>query len=83
MDQSSFVKTSFLKNILKLCVFFGKKKSNDFVLPMIITFLNSKEWLLRYTFFEKITDVAIYVGPNSLKEFILPCILQGIIINNL
>jgi phosphoinositide-3-kinase, regulatory subunit 4 len=45
---------------------------------MLITFLNSKEWLLRYSFFEKISEIAIYVGPTSLKEFILPCISQAL-----
>jgi phosphoinositide-3-kinase regulatory subunit 4 len=78
MDECAIVKSALLKNILKLCTFYGRRKTNEFVLPMIITFLNSKEWRLREAFFEQIVGISVFVGPTSLKEFILPCILQAL-----
>ncbi|KAG2382637.1 hypothetical protein C9374_005217 [Naegleria lovaniensis] len=78
MDQCTVVKRSLLKNITPLCIFYGRRKTNDFVLPMVITFLNSRQWRLRHAFFEQIVGISIFVGPTSLKEFILPCIMQAL-----
>jgi phosphoinositide-3-kinase regulatory subunit 4 len=78
MDDCSVVKRALLTNIVQLCMFFGRRKTNDFVLPMIITFLNSRDWRLRHAFFEQIVGISMFVGPSSLKEFILPCIMQAL-----
>ena len=78
MDQCTPVKVALLKNITPFCMFYGRRKTNDFVLPMVITFLNSRQWRLRHAFFEQIVGISVYVGPTSLKEFILPCIMQAL-----
>jgi phosphoinositide-3-kinase, regulatory subunit 4 len=78
MDPNTFVKRGLMRNVMKLCLFYGRRKTNDLVLPMIITFLNSREWLLRHAFFEQMSGISIFVGPTSLKEFILPCLLQAL-----
>lgn len=77
MDECSSVKRSLLVNIIQLCAFYGRRKSNDFVLPIMITFLNDQDWRLRQSFFEQVVAVSVFVGPFSLKDFILPCIIQG------
>ena len=75
---SAAVKRALLSDIAQLCIFFGRRRTNDFVLPLVITFLNSREWELRNDFFKKIVGVAVFVGPISLREFILPIMIQAI-----
>ena len=62
-----------------MCTFFGRQKTNDFLLPLIITFLNDRhDWELRCAFFQNIVGVSAFVGMDSLQLFILPCILQAL-----
>ncbi|KAG6826329.1 hypothetical protein H0H92_000291 [Tricholoma furcatifolium] len=58
MDPSSIVKRAVLHNISSLCIFLGRQKTNDVLLSHMITYLNDRDWLLRYAFFESIVDVA-------------------------
>lgn len=44
----------------------------------MITYLNDRDWLLRYTFFESIVDVAACVGGRSLEEYIFPLMVQAL-----
>ncbi|PPQ92492.1 hypothetical protein CVT25_010325 [Psilocybe cyanescens] len=72
MDPSSVVKRAVLHDISSLCIFLGRQKTNDVLLSHMITYLNDKDWLLRYAFFESIVDVAACAGGRSLEEYILP-----------
>ena len=68
-----------LKDITRLCTFFGKQKTNDFLLPLIITFLNDRhDWELRCAFLNNIVGVSSFVGMDNLEHFILPCLLQAL-----
>lgn len=44
----------------------------------MITYLNDRDWLLRYAFFQSIVDVAVCVGGRSLDEYILPLMIQSL-----
>jgi phosphoinositide-3-kinase regulatory subunit 4 len=44
----------------------------------MITYLNDRDWLLRYAFFESIVDVAACAGGRSLEEYILPLMVQAL-----
>jgi phosphoinositide-3-kinase regulatory subunit 4 len=78
MDPSSVVKRAVLHNISPLCIFLGRQKTNDVLLSHMITYLNDREWLLRYAFFESIVDVAVCAGGRSLEEYILPLMIQAL-----
>lgn len=78
MDPSSIVKRAVLHNISSLCVFLGRQKTNDVLLSHMITYLNDRDWLLRYAFFESIVDVAACAGGRSLEEYILPLMIQAL-----
>jgi phosphoinositide-3-kinase regulatory subunit 4 len=78
MDPSSIVKRAVLHNISSLCVFLGRQKTNDVLLSHMITYLNDRDWLLRYAFFESIVDVATCAGGRSLEEYILPLMIQAL-----
>jgi phosphoinositide-3-kinase, regulatory subunit 4 len=78
MDPSSVVKRAVLHNISSLCVFLGRQKTNDVLLSHMITYLNDRDWLLRYAFFDSIVDVAACAGGRSLEEYILPLMIQAL-----
>jgi phosphoinositide-3-kinase, regulatory subunit 4 len=78
MDPSSVVKRAVLHNISSLCIFLGRQKTNDVLLSHMITYLNDRDWLLRYAFFESIVDVAACAGGRSLEEYILPLMVQAL-----
>lgn len=77
-DPSSVVKRAILHNISSLCVFFGRQKTNDVLLSHIITYLNDRDWPLRYAFFESVVGIATCVGSRSLEEYILPLMIQAL-----
>lgn len=78
MDPSSVVKRAVLHNISSLCIFLGRQRTNDVLLSHMITYLNDRDWLLRYAFFESIVDVAACAGGRSLEEYILPLMIQAL-----
>lgn len=77
-DTDSSVRRALLGSITSLCVFFGRQRSNDFLLSHLITYLNDRDWMLRCAFFESIVGVATFVGGRSLEEYILPLLTQAI-----
>ena len=79
VDPSSLVKRATLhNNTAALCVFFGRQKTNDVLLSHMITYLNDRDWLLRFEFFDSIVGVAACVGKRSLEEYILPLMIQAL-----
>lgn len=78
VDTNSAVKRAVLHNVSFLCTFFGKPRTNDVLLSHMITYLNDRDWLLRYAFFESIVDVAACVGARSLEDYILPLMIQAL-----
>ncbi|CAL1709651.1 unnamed protein product [Somion occarium] len=78
VDSSPVVKRAVLHNISALCIFLGRQRTNDVLLSHMITYLNDREWLLRYAFFDCIVDVAACAGGRSLEEYILPLMIQAL-----
>ncbi|KAF9530534.1 hypothetical protein CPB83DRAFT_905184 [Crepidotus variabilis] len=78
MDVSSIVKRAVLHDISSLCIFLGRQKTNDVLLSHMITYLNDRDWLLRFAFFDSIVDVAACAGGRSLEEYILPLMAQAL-----
>lgn len=78
VDQSSVVKRSMLLDLAPLCIFFGREKTNDILLSHMITYLNDRDWLLRYAFFDSVIDIAACLGGRNLEEYIFPLITQAL-----
>lgn len=78
-DNSVSVKISLLNNILPLCNFFGKERTNDIILSHLITYLNDRNYLLRMTLVETIPSVAVLLGPITLEQYILPLLIQSLV----
>ncbi|CAK4717138.1 hypothetical protein LEN26_006490 [Aphanomyces euteiches] len=77
--SSSLVKRALLHDITRLCVFFGREYTLDNVLPLLLSFLNDRDWELRAAFFQEISGVCTFVGRVSAELYILPCIEQALI----
>ncbi|RHZ10140.1 hypothetical protein DYB31_001080, partial [Aphanomyces astaci] len=78
-SSSSLVKRALLHDITRLCVFFGREYTLDNVLPLLLSFLNDRDWELRAAFFQDIPGVCTFVGRVSAELYILPCIEQALI----
>lgn len=44
----------------------------------MITYLNDRDWLLRYAFFDSVVDVAACLGGRNLEEYIFPLMTQAL-----
>jgi len=66
--------TSVPQEISTLCVFFGQEQTNDVLLPLIFTCLNSKDWELKCIVFENIVGVSTVAGAEGIESWILTCI---------
>lgn len=75
-DNQPFVKMALLGNILPLCHFFGREKTNDIILSHLITYLNDRNPVLRISLIQAISGVAILLGPITLEQYILPLLIQ-------
>lgn len=75
-DTDTAVKVALLRNILPLCAFFGKERTNDLILSHLITYLNDKDSQLRLAFVEAVVGISIYVGIVSLEHYIMPLLVQ-------
>ncbi|KAI0701928.1 hypothetical protein BC835DRAFT_1321753 [Cytidiella melzeri] len=78
VDSSPTVKRATLHNISSLCVFLKRQRTYDVLLSHMITYLNDRDWLIRYAFFDSIFDVAACTGGSSLEKFILPLMIQAL-----
>lgn len=75
-DTNVWVRISLLNNVLCLCKFLGKEKTNDIILSHLITYLNDKNAILRMSLVEAISGIAILLGPITLEQYILPLLIQ-------
>jgi phosphoinositide-3-kinase regulatory subunit 4 len=78
VDPSSDVRRAALTDVAKLCLTFGRSKTNEVLLSRMITYLNDKDWKLRHAFLQNIVSVAAFVGSTSLEEFVLPLMEQAL-----
>ncbi|TPX43846.1 hypothetical protein SeMB42_g04554 [Synchytrium endobioticum] len=78
VDPDPAVKRALLSEMPRVCILFGKQKTNDVFLSHMITYLNDLEWHLRSAFFESVVGVGMFVGARSLEEYILPLMVQAL-----
>ena len=77
--QTPNIRRALLQDIGKLCCFFGRRQSNDFLLPVLPAFLNDQDEQLRAVFYEKLVYVCFFVGQRSVEKYLLPYIEQALI----
>lgn len=78
-DNDSMVKVAILGNILPLCRFFGRERTNDIILSHLITYLNDRDPALRLALIQNISGISILLGPITFEQYILPLLVQTLI----
>ncbi|XP_051113860.1 serine/threonine-protein kinase VPS15-like isoform X2 [Andrographis paniculata] len=76
--QTPNIRRALLHDIGNLCWFFGKRQSNDFLLPILPAFLNDRDEQLRAVFYGQIIYVCLFVGQRSVEEYLWPYIEQAL-----
>lgn len=61
-----------------LCSFLGRQTTNDLLLSHMITYLNDRDWALRWAFFDGIVVVATNLVQKDVEEYILPLLIQAL-----
>ncbi len=72
-------KLALLREMPRLCIFFGQESTLNSLLPQLIAMLNDRDWALRAAFCEHIPAVCAFVGDIATAEFILPCIENALV----
>lgn len=75
-DANVNVRLTLVNNILPLCQFFGVDKTNDVILPHLITYLNDSSYQLRLGFLSSILKIGHFIGVLSFEQYILPLLVQ-------
>ena len=71
------IRRGLIQGVGPLSQFFGKRGTNDNLLPLFITLLNDRDRQLREDFFENIWGIGHCIGRDAVGEFLLPCIEQA------
>lgn len=75
-DPDPKVRASFVSNIGPLCRFFGVDKTNDIILPHLITYLNDTDNELKLAFLNSILTIGPFVGVLSFEQYLFPLLIQ-------
>ncbi|CAF3736045.1 unnamed protein product [Rotaria magnacalcarata] len=65
-------------DLIRLCTFFGKRKTIEVICGHLTTLLSQPNWRLRAALFDSLVTVASYIGLES-ELFILPLLNQGLL----
>ncbi|KAJ9451187.1 putative serine/threonine-protein kinase VPS15 [Diplonema papillatum] len=80
-DVSAWVTRAFLSDIPKLCLFYGRQRTNNFIIPTLtisVLFLNAPDFQVRRDLQRQLVGIALFVGATFLS-YILPCIKEGLL----
>lgn len=75
-EASVNVRISLIGHILPLCQYFGVDKTNDIILPHLITYLNDSNYQLRIAFLSAIIDIGNFIGALAFEQYLLPLLFQ-------
>ena len=79
-EQSSPPKRALLKDLARLCNFFGRDGVMAFILPQILAFLNDRrDWQLRAALFNDLSSVCYMIGRAATEHFVLPCLETALV----
>ena len=57
---------------------FGQDKTNDIILPHLISYLNDSDQELRLAFLSSVLEMGPFIGVLSFEQYILPLLVQSI-----
>ena len=56
----------------------GRRRSTNFLLPLLISCLNTRSWQLTMVLFDNVTAIGPHTGLYSLDIFLMPCLEQAL-----
>ena len=75
-DPCAAVKQHLVLHIAPLCRAIGVDRTNDLVLPHLITFLNDPNTALRLALFGALLELAPSIGVVAFEQYVLPLVVQ-------
>lgn len=75
-DPCATVKQHLVLHIAPLCRALGVDRTNDLVLPHLITFLNDPNTALRLALFGALLELAPFIGAVAFEQYVLPLVVQ-------
>lgn len=75
-DSNAGIRICLVNNILPLCQFFGVDRTNDIILPHLITYLNDPNYQLRLAFLSSIIEIGNFIGVLAFEQYLLPLLIQ-------
>lgn len=75
-DSDVSVRIGLVNEILPLCEYFGADKTNDLILPHLITYLNDPSYQLRLAFLSSIIKIGPFIGALAFEQYLLPLLFQ-------
>jgi len=76
IDRSVNLRICLVNHILPLCQYFGVDRTNDIILPHLITYLNDSNYQLRLAFLSSIIDIGYFIGALAFEQYLLPLLFQ-------
>lgn len=76
IERNVDLRICLVNNILPLCQYFGVDKTNDIILPHLITYLNDSNYQLRLAFLSSIMDIGCFIGALAFEQYLLPLLFQ-------
>lgn len=78
VESPRSIKIALVSKISSLADFFGQEKTNEVLLPLLISCLNARDTDLKIAFFRNIVGLSAVAGPKSMEQFIVSCVLPEI-----
>lgn len=78
-SAGTLIKRELLRDIERLCIFFGEDMVISVLLPHLLTFFSDHDWELRLTFWKQISTVCAFVGATLTQAYVLPGIDHGLV----
>ena len=74
-NYASALKQALLKDIARLCNFFGHDGTMTCILPQVLAFLNHRrDWQLRAALCEQLPSICTMIGRAATEQFVVPCV---------
>lgn len=70
------VRICLVNHLLPLCQYFGVDKTNDVILPHLITYLNDSSYQLRLAFLLALIGIGNFIGVLAFEQYLIPLLLQ-------
>lgn len=78
-DAPAMAKHALLRDMPRLCVFFGREQTQGVLMPHLTTLLNDSDWSLRDAFCAHVAAVCAFLGRDAAEGLVNPCIDQALV----